>query len=85
MHRYETSTPRFALGLAAVAMAAITLGVFGIMPATMEAGAHEPGVLAQSTITTAASAGAASDARLDLDAIHEELASGPCGSSEPTP
>jgi O-acetyl-ADP-ribose deacetylase (regulator of RNase III) len=41
MHRYETSTPRVALGITAVAMTAITIGVLVVMPARMRAISHE--------------------------------------------
>jgi len=40
MHRYETSTPRVAFGIAAVAMTAITIGVLVVMPVRMEADSH---------------------------------------------
>ena len=38
MKRYEPSTPRAALGLSAVAMTAITLGVLVVLPAKIESG-----------------------------------------------
>jgi hypothetical protein len=37
MNRYEPSTPRTAFGIAAVIMMTITLGLFVILPAQMEA------------------------------------------------
>jgi hypothetical protein len=36
MNRYEPSTPRAALGLTAVAMAAITMGVLVVLPAKLD-------------------------------------------------
>jgi hypothetical protein len=36
MNRYETSTPRAAFALAAVALTAMTLGLSVIVPATMD-------------------------------------------------
>ena len=41
MHRYEMATPRLAAGTAALALTAVTLAVMVIIPATMEAGAHD--------------------------------------------
>jgi hypothetical protein len=41
MHRYEMATPRLAAGTAALALTAVTLAVLVIIPATMEAGAHD--------------------------------------------
>jgi hypothetical protein len=38
MNNYRSSTPRVALGIAAVAMTAVTFGVFIVMPATIESG-----------------------------------------------
>lgn len=40
MQRYELATPRLAFGTAAVALAAITLAVLVIIPATMDADAY---------------------------------------------
>ena len=37
MNRYEPGTPRTAFGIAAVVMMTITLGLFVILPAQMEA------------------------------------------------
>jgi uncharacterized protein YjiS (DUF1127 family) len=65
MRRYETSTPRVAFGITAVAMTAITIGVLVVMPARMEADRHEPGMLA-SKITTLASTSAVTDATIDV-------------------
>ncbi|HEX4523728.1 MAG TPA: hypothetical protein VH704_09430 [Casimicrobiaceae bacterium] len=36
MNRYETSTPRAALGLTAVAMAAVTMATMVVLPAQLE-------------------------------------------------
>ena len=70
MHRYEPSTPRLAFGIAAVAMSVLTIGVFVIAPAIMDAGAHEPEQLAASTITTPASTGAIAGAPTQVAAVH---------------
>ncbi|HTS20983.1 MAG TPA: hypothetical protein VMN79_04145 [Casimicrobiaceae bacterium] len=43
MHRYELSTPRLAIGTAAVALSAIAMAVMVIIPATIEAEAHDGG------------------------------------------
>jgi hypothetical protein len=43
MRRYETSTPRAALGVAALAMTAITMIVLIAMPAAIQAGTDGTG------------------------------------------
>jgi hypothetical protein len=86
MHRYEPSTPRFAFGLAASVMTAITLGAFVIMPALVEADAYEPVLLARPAIPVTTPPRADEEPPVDLVALHEaETASGPCMSSEPSP
>ena len=41
VNRYETSVPRAACGIAAVAMTAISIGI-AVMPAQMKTDSHEP-------------------------------------------
>jgi hypothetical protein len=48
MHTYQPSTPRFALGLVAVAMTAIMMSIFVVAPASVEAAQHDPAMLAMS-------------------------------------
>lgn len=60
MKRYETSTPRAALGLTAVAMAAITMATMVVLPAQL-------GSVSAQTYTLAAEK-APADARFDLAA-----------------
>ncbi len=43
-----SSTPRFAFGLFAVAMTAIMLGIFVVVPASVEAQTQGPAMLAMS-------------------------------------
>ena len=50
MHRYESSTHRVAFGLAAVALTALTMVVSVVVPATVEADTHAPGMLAASKV-----------------------------------
>ena len=64
MRRYETSTPRAALGIAAVAMTSITLGALVVMPARLEAGNHDLGMLAAAQVITQASTRAVTDAAM---------------------
>ena len=45
MNGYEPSTPRAALGLSAVAMAAVTIGVLVVLPAKFDSVSAEPYVL----------------------------------------
>lgn len=85
MHRYEMSTPRVALGITAVAMTAITMGVLVVMPARMEAISHEPSMLTASKVTTLASTRAVTGATIDVVAVHEpSLATAPCTPFKPT-
>ena len=46
MNGYESSTPRIALGLAAVALAAITMGTLVVLPAKFDSISAEPYSLA---------------------------------------
>jgi hypothetical protein len=48
-HTYQPpSTPRFAFGLFAVAMTAIMLGIFVVVPASVEAQTDDPATIAMS-------------------------------------
>ena len=51
MNRYETSTPRAAFGLAAIALTALTLGLTVVLPARTDIGAQDASVLAASKAT----------------------------------
>ena len=53
MHRYELSTPRLAIGTAAVALSAIAMAVMVIIPATIEAEARGDGSRDESVVTLA--------------------------------
>ena len=70
-HRYDLSIPRLALGVAAVAMTALSIVVFVVAPASVEAAAHDA---EPATKATLASIKAASDTAIDLVALHEEEA-----------
>jgi hypothetical protein len=54
MHNYQTklnyqpSAPRLAFGLSALAISAIMLSIFVVVPASIDAEAHEPAVVAMS-------------------------------------
>jgi hypothetical protein len=52
MKAYEPATPRAALGLAAVAMAAITMGVFVVLPAKFDSLGADPYTLAAAKAAT---------------------------------
>jgi hypothetical protein len=41
MNRFQSSTPRAALGIAAVAMTVVTFGLLVIVPATIESGSED--------------------------------------------
>lgn len=68
---YRTSTPRFAFGLAAAAMTAITLGVMVVAPAIIEAGDHGTGTLAASRIVPAMLRGAVATSAIAVIAFHQ--------------
>jgi uncharacterized protein YjiS (DUF1127 family) len=70
MHRYETSTPRVAFAIAAVAMTVITVGVLVVMPAKLNTDDHEPSRLAASKVATLASTSAVSGAAIDVVSLH---------------
>ena len=54
MNRYKPSTPRAALGLTAVAMAAITMGALVVLPAKLDAAGADPSTLAAAKAATRA-------------------------------
>ena len=54
MNRYKPSTPRAALGLTAVAMAAITMGALVVLPAKLDAAGADPSTLAAAKAATKA-------------------------------
>ena len=84
MHRYETSTPRVAFGIAAVAMMAITIGVLVFLPASMQSDSHDPDILAAPKVTTLASTSAATGATIDVAAVHGPgRAAALCAQSKP--
>jgi len=62
MHRYEPSTPRVTLGIAALAMTAFTVTVLVVMPSRIEAAGTAAGMLAASQVEARASDRAATDA-----------------------
>ena len=77
MNRYESSTPRAALGLTAVAMAVLTMGTFVVLPAQL-------GAVSAQTYTVAAAKGAtdapdglaAAPARVAAGAVDREAGAG---------
>ena len=67
MNRYKPSTPRAALGLTAVAMAAITMGTLVVLPAKLDATGAEPSTLAAAKAPAKAPVEVAiSPARIDV-------------------
>ena len=79
MNRYDLSIPRLALGIAAAAMTALSIVVFVVAPAGIEAAAHDA-ELGKSTTATLASIKAASDTAVDLVVLHDDETKlvGPC-------
>ena len=73
MQRYQLATPRLALGTAAVALAATTLAVLVVIPATMDAEAYAPLPM----VSTAQAQDAGPDgARASID--EPRIAAAPC-------
>ena len=70
MNHYETSVPRIALGIAAVAMTAITIGISVVVPAKMDS-SREPRMLAASKVTAPASNGLVPATSIDVVAVRE--------------
>jgi hypothetical protein len=62
MNRYETTNPRAAFGLAAVAMTLITIAMMVVAPATLESGGDATRSLASRTAVSPAGVDAASPA-----------------------
>lgn len=84
MPRYETSPPRVAFGIAAVAMTVITVGVFVVIPAKVEADEHDPSRLASSRVALLAFTGAVTGAAIDVVPLRlQELVTAPCKASRP--
>jgi hypothetical protein len=70
MNGYKLSTPRAALGLTAVAMAAITMGVFVMLPANLDHVGADPYALAAAKAVTGAPIDVASSpARIDVPEV----------------
>jgi hypothetical protein len=84
MNRYETSIPRVALGIAAVAMTTITLAVAVVMPAQTVSDSREPGLAAKPT-APASRRVVADSATTDVVAVREpSLSAAPCPSPQPS-
>jgi hypothetical protein len=85
MNRYQTSIPRVAFGIAAVAMTAITIGVSVVMPARMGSDSPEPRMLEALTVTAPTSTGDVTGSEsIDVVAVHEAgLSAVPCTLSHP--
>jgi hypothetical protein len=72
---YEPSIPRVALGIAGVAMTAITIAVSVILPAQMDSGSREPRMLTASMATAPTSMGVATVTSIDVVAAREPRSS----------
>ena len=71
MNHYEPSIPRVALGIAAVAMTAITIAASAILPAQMDSSRREPRTFAASNAVTPASIGLAAVTRINVVAARQ--------------
>lgn len=85
MNRFQSSTPRAAFGIAAVAMTVVTFGLLVVVPATIESGSED--VRTQTSaklVTPAATAVVMSPTRIDvLDVREMEWASAPVNNIRP--
>jgi hypothetical protein len=70
MNRYETNTPRLAFGIAAAAMAVITLGFAVILPATTGNGGQEALVAAKAAAP--ATEVAINPSRIEIVGVREQ-------------
>ena len=78
MNRYETSTPRAALGLTAVAMAVITTGTLVVLPAQLGSVSAQTYTLAAAKSATDAAVGiAVAPARVAVVSVDRETRVGP--------
>jgi hypothetical protein len=56
MNRFQSSTPRVALGIAAVAMTVVTFGLLVVVPATIDSGSEDVRTQAAAKLVTPAAA-----------------------------
>jgi hypothetical protein len=70
MNRYEMKTPRTALGIAAVAMAVLTLGAAVVLPAMTGSGGQD--VLAAAKITAPPTEVAINPAHVEIVGVREQ-------------
>ena len=73
MNHYETAIPRVALGIAAVAMTAMTLGVSVILPANMDSGFHDLHMVTASKLASPLSMGVDAATPVEVDATRAAL------------
>jgi hypothetical protein len=72
MNPYQTSTPRAALVIAAIALTALTLGVSVVAPAKMDSGRAEVGTLAaRKTVTPTPIQAVINPARIEVIGVRE--------------
>ncbi|SRR6266567_449041 len=79
MNNYQASTPRVALGIAAIAMTAGTFGLFVVMPTTIDSGGDGSRTQAAATVVTPEVTNVAIiPARIEVVGVREtEFASAP--------
>jgi 3-polyprenyl-4-hydroxybenzoate decarboxylase len=84
MNRFQSSTPRVALGIAAVAMTVVTFGLLVIVPATIDGSEDVRTQAAAKLVTPAATEVVVIPTRLDVLGVREmELASAPVDNVQP--
>ena len=85
MNRFQSSTPRAALGIAAVAMTVVTFGLLVVVPATIDSGSGDVRPQASAKLVTpAATEIVIIPARIDVVPVREiELVSAPVSNVRP--
>ena len=85
MNRFESSTPRVALAIAAVAMTVVTFGLLVVVPATIESGSENDRTQASAKVVRpAVTTVVMIRTRIDLlDVRRTELASAPVDNVRP--
>jgi hypothetical protein len=85
MNRFQSSTPRVALGIAAVAMTVVTFGLLVVVPATIDSGSEDVRTQAAAKLVTPAAAEVVMiPTRIDLLGVRKtEMASAPVDNVRP--
>ena len=72
MNRYETSMPRTAVTLAALAMSVLTIALTVVVPAKVDSGGNETHIAGSSAATSAPTEVVLSPARIEVFGVREQ-------------